>query len=367
MHLVLRDDRGVVGILARLRLALDGEVLGECLPCDDHGRRVDPILATKPLQALGDVDHRSHVVVALVHLAQVGGHLVSVGVLLGLGETCGQRGVPAQDQRRHGLGDAVSHQVRVAQHPGGVAHGGPGLDLGEGNYLGDMVPSVLLCGVADHLVPEPGVEVHVDVRHRDPAGIQEALEEQVVPDRIQVGDPEAVRHGAAGCATPPGADPDVLLAGVADEVPGDEEVRREPHVPDGPQFVGQALHHRVLELGTPPASCPLEGQVLEVGVRVLESLRDRKVRKPGIAELDLHVAPFGDPQRVVARIGEVPEEFPHLVRGLEVVLLAGEPEPVRVAHERAGLDAQQGVVGPGVLPVGVVAVVGCQQGCPKLP
>ena len=43
------------------------------------------------------------------------------------------------------------------------------------------------------------------------------------------------------------------------------------------------------------------------------------------------------------------------------MVVAAELEAVRVAHQRAGLDAQQRVVGDGVLAVGVVAVVGGEQ------
>ena len=51
--------------------------------------------------------------------------------------------------------------------------------------------------------------------------------------------------------------------------------------------------------------------------------------------------------------------------GLQVVLLAGKPEAVGVAHLGTGLDTKEGVVGPGILPPRVVAVVGSQQRCPE--
>ena len=104
-----------------------------------------------------------------------------------------------------------------------------------------------------------------------------------------------------------------------------------------------------------------EGEVLEVGGVVGEALGDREVRQLRLAELDLDVGPLGDPERVVARLGHLAEQPAHLVRGLQVVLVAVELEAVGVAHQRAGLHAQQGVVGLVVLAVGVVAVVGGQQ------
>ena len=86
-----------------------------------------------------------------------------------------------------------------------------------------------------------------------------------------------------------------------------------------------------------------------------------KVGQLDLAELDVDVGPLGDPQRVVARLGMVAEQVAHLVGGLEVVLLALELEALGVRQHRAGLHAQQGVVGLVVLAVGVVRVVGGEQ------
>ena len=52
VHLVLRDDRRVLGILPVLGLALDREVLGELVAGDHHRGGVDAVLAAQPLEAL---------------------------------------------------------------------------------------------------------------------------------------------------------------------------------------------------------------------------------------------------------------------------------------------------------------------------
>ena len=56
----------------------------------------------------------------------------------------------------------------------------------------------------------------------------------------------------------------------------------------------------------------------------------------------------------------------HLRRGLDVVLVPVELEPVGLAHQRAGLHTQQGVVGLVVVLVGVMTVVGGEQRRMKL-
>ena len=54
----------------------------------------------------------------------------------------------------------------------------------------------------------------------------------------------------------------------------------------------------------------------------------------------------------------------HLVGCLQIVLVALETKPVRVGPQRAGLDAEQHVVGIVLRPTGVVGVVGGEQGRP---
>ena len=78
--------------------------------------------------------------------------------------------------------------------------------------------------VADDLVPPTLVEVHVDVGHLDALGVQEPLEDEPVLERVQVGDPQRVRHDGArgGAATRSHADP--VLAREPDQVPDDQEV-----------------------------------------------------------------------------------------------------------------------------------------------
>ena len=103
------------------------------------------------------------------------------------------------------------------------------------------------------------------------------------------------------------------------------------------------------------------GEVLEVLAVRREALRDVEVGQQRLAERDVELGPLGDPQRVVARLRHLAEQVPHLVGGLEVVLLTLDLEALRVRERRPGLHAQQRVVRLVVLAVGVVRVVGGQQ------
>ncbi len=192
---------------AGLGLALDRQVLGQRVPGDDDGGGVDAVLAAETLEAEGHVADPLHVGVGLVEVAQLAGHLVAVLELVLLLEAGVERRVPAHDQRGHELGDLVADGVGVAEHPGGVAHRGPGLDGGERDDLGHVVGAVALGGVADHLGAVALVEVHVDVGHLLAAGVEEPLEEEAVAERVEVDDLQAVGDAAAGRGPPARARP----------------------------------------------------------------------------------------------------------------------------------------------------------------
>ena len=128
------------------------------------------------------------------------------------------------ERRRHRLGDPVGVGVGDVHDPGHVAHHRPRLHRAESDDLGDVGAAVLLGDVLDDLAAPPLAEVDVDVGQRHALGVQEALEDQVVLDRIDVGDPQAVGDEAAGGRPAARADRDPLLARVADEIPGDQEV-----------------------------------------------------------------------------------------------------------------------------------------------
>ena len=112
----------------------------------------------------------------------------------------------------------------MAHDPGGVLDRLLGLDGAVGDDLGDPLLAVLLGDVADDLAAAALVEVHVEVGHRRALGVEEPLEDQVVHDRVEVGDPHGVGAHRAGAGPTAGADPDAVVLGPVDEVGDDEEV-----------------------------------------------------------------------------------------------------------------------------------------------
>ena len=281
---------------------------------------------------------------------------LAVALVVGVEDVL-ERDVLAHHRGRHGLGDAVAHGEGVAEDAAGVLDGLLGLDGAVGDDVGDPVVAVLVGDVADDLAAPALVEVDVEVGHRDAVGVEEALEDQAVLERVEVGDPHGVGDHRARTRAAAGADADAVVLGPVDEVGDDEEVAREAHLGDDAELelglLADVVGHagRVADL---QAALDLLDQP---GVLVLPG-RAGEARHVGAVALgELDVAALGDPQRVVAGLAQVVLVDPqraHLGRRLDVVAVAGEREALaravagRDVHRRAGVDAEQVLLALGV-------------------
>src|SRR5262249_52165056 len=152
--------------------------------------------------------------------------------------------------------------------------------------------------------------------------VEEPLEEEVVADRVEVRDLEAVRDEAAGGRAAARADADSVPLREADEVGDDQEVVGEAHLLDRLQLELETL----AKLGR-DGSVALRRACLDELDEVLEgvtSLGRIEPREKDPAELDLHVAALGDLERAPQRVLAVGEVGGHLVRRLEVEVVGLE-------------------------------------------
>ena len=263
------------------------------------------------------------------------------------------------------LGDAVHIAVghvhgasHVANHPFGQ-HGA------EGDDLGHVVGPVFFGDVADDLVAPLHAEIDVDVGHGDTFGVQEALEHQVIGERIDVGNAQDVRHKAAGYRAAARAHGDAVLAGVANEIPDDQKVPRIPGVPDNDEFLIEALLVGLVSVLASVAAAAvrqslfksLAGDPFQVGVKVYPVGRV-VTRQKGLVKRQTQVATFGDQQGVGARLRHLSEDTVHFLRGLDVEFFLLVPHAMGIVHALAGADAHENVMRRGVLLAQVVAVIG---------
>ena len=197
-------------------------------------------LPLQPLDPDGGVDDLLDVGVVVVE----GAELVALGVaVVALVEQLLERDVLAHDRRRHGLGDLVAERERVAEDAGGVLDRLLGLDGAVGDDHRHPVVAVPLGDVADDLGATRVVEVDVEVGHRDAVGVEEPLEDQAVPERVEVGDPHGVGRHRTRTGPAARADADAVVLGPVDEVGDHEEVAGEAHLGDDADLeVGLRAH-----------------------------------------------------------------------------------------------------------------------------
>jgi hypothetical protein len=100
---------------------------------------------------------------------------------------------------------------------------------GEGEAVRDLVAHHRLGGGAEallhprqDLVAAGGGDVDVDVGHRRLAGVEEALEEEVVAHRVDAGDAEQVAADRGGGGAAAGGE-DAVRAAVVGDLGGDQE------------------------------------------------------------------------------------------------------------------------------------------------
>jgi hypothetical protein len=196
---------------------------------------VNRVVSHDPLEAARDIDDASRVRIRVVAALQ----------LLPVGEALLEARIPTEHRLGYLLGDPIAGCVIESEDPGCVSGRRAGRHLAEGDDLRHRLASVLLGHVADHPLPTANREVDVDVRHRLAGRIEETLEQQLVGERVEVRDVEAVRDDRARRGATTRADGDPVLLGIPDEVPNDEEVGLEAHLGD----------HRELEL-QPVAGLP---------------------------------------------------------------------------------------------------------------
>ena len=155
----------------------------------------------------------------------------------------------------HGGGAVDQAEVDIEGAPD-IADGGFGAHGAEGDDGGDLVLAVFLRGVGDHLAAAIIGIIEIDIGHGDAPGVEEALEEQAVLYRVDIGDAEAVGDQAGG-ARPADIPPDIGLAGEFAKVPNDQEIGVEAHTVDDVELALDALGEDVVSARQSRVKAPL--------------------------------------------------------------------------------------------------------------
>ena len=212
------------------------------------------------------------------------------------------------ERGRNELGHAIDIGKRNVERPAHVAHDGSCLHRPERDDLRHVLAAIFLRDVLDDLAAPALAEIDVDIGQRHALGIQEALEDQVVIQRIDVRDAQAVGHEAPGRRAAARTDGNALLARVPDEVPDDHEVSRILHPLDHFDFVRETLFvllYRMAERASgiertkarQALSKSFANHVLEIIVQRV-GRGNGEVRQVILVARNVDVAAFGDANRV---------------------------------------------------------------------
>ena len=204
-----------------------GHPVANRVAADDEATGMDARATHGALEHLGILDGvgQSRIGAGL-GLAQLGGTLDGVGQI--------HLQVVARDGVFQPVGNGLAQCIdRVQRHLLYACHildavlGGHG---GIGDDVGTVLVAVFVFHPFQHTASSVVVEVGIDIGQRDTVGVQETLEQQVVFQRVDLGDAQTVgHHRACGRATAGTYHHAQLVAGRVDEVLHDEEVARETH------------------------------------------------------------------------------------------------------------------------------------------
>ncbi len=212
LHVVRGNDRFVLG-------ASDGDEFGERLGRDDDARSVDTGSAHQAFETHGSVDQLLDLRVGVVS----GGERAFVLERFVDGDA---------DGGRDHLGDAVDLAVGHLQRAAYVLDRGFRGHRVEGDDLRDLIAAVLALDVLDDLAATVHAEVDIDIGHGDALRIQEALEEQLVLERVDVGNLHDIGDERSRGRSTARAHRDSLLSRIADKVPDDHEIAGKLHLLD---------------------------------------------------------------------------------------------------------------------------------------
>ncbi|MBA7479439.1 hypothetical protein ES707_14873 [subsurface metagenome] len=225
----------------------------------------------------------------------------------------------------------VDLPIRHLQHAADVAQHAARLQRTEGDDLGDLVAAVALLHIGDHLAAPVLAEVDVEVRHRHPLRIEEALEQQAKADRIEIGDGQRPGDQRACAGAAPRSHRNALRLRPFDEVGHDQKVARIFHAGDDIElegkalavlFVRRALRHAVhaQALGQPLLGLPLQLRRFDRGRIGAGRGTDGEIRQDRLARHRPERAALGDLDALSERLGNVGEQHRHFRTRLEAVV-----------------------------------------------
>ena len=125
---------------------------------------------------------------------------------------------------RNHLRNRIDLCIRHIQHTADIADDTARRQCTECDDLYNAVLAVFSRYIVDDLRAAFEAEIHVDIRHGNSFRVQETLEQELIPHRVQLCDAKGVGNNTSGRRSSSRSDHDVVVARKFDEIPHDQEV-----------------------------------------------------------------------------------------------------------------------------------------------
>ena len=172
-----------------------------------------------------------------------------------------RQGLIVWDLFRQAIG-FVEGQV---QGPSRILDGRLGRHGSVRDNLRNLARSVFVDDILDDLIATPIIEVDINIRKAHAVRVKEALKQQIVADRVDIGDANAIRHGRSRGGTPTGAHTDSHVPRGTSKILNNQKVTRIAGALNRLEFKVESVFYFGRNLRI-PALGPFKGQVTQVGI-----------------------------------------------------------------------------------------------------
>ena len=306
------------------RVAVKRCEIGNFCRRDHHTTCVFTGVTCHPFQDARHIDQRPDFLIGLIHLAEL--RLCRKGFF-----QC-HTGI-----RRHQFGNSVDKPVRMPQHTADIADNRFCRHRTEGNNLGNSITPVHFGYVINHAVTFFHAEVNIEVRHGNSFRVQEAFEQEIKLQRIQIGDFQGVRHQRTGTGTTSRPYRHIVILRPLDKLHHDQEVAGEAHLVNHFQFNIQTLvifrtalrtHFRIREQERQALLQPLFRAFDQIIFRA--HIPGRELRQEILTKADGDVTTLSNFDAVLQCFRDVGEQLAHLVLTAQILLRAVEFRTFRI-------------------------------------
>ena len=197
-----------------------------------HGR-----MTRKSLKTFGHINQMMNLFVLCVHSCKLRIHL----------ECLINRNI--QFIRNH-LGNRIDLRIRQIHHTSHITDDASCRQRTERYNLHHAVFSVFSHYIINDFLPSFKAKVNINIRHGYTLRIQKTLKKQIILDRIEFRDSKRIGNQASGRRTSSGSNHDIMITGILDKIPDNQEIIHISHILNCIQLIGktffQFLCHRLI-------------------------------------------------------------------------------------------------------------------------